>query len=234
MRKVINELESNDLHADLRVLSVQQADSKERILTEADKLFSHYGIKSITMDELSRNLGISKKTFYQSFASKDELVKEWVQRNLERIDEEISASMLSALNAVEEVFIYIHKHKEQMLKLNPLIFHELVKYHPGSLALAKDHRCNEEKNWVVNLIKRGIREGLFRSDLDFEILGRYQIHMKDICMSPEVFPPSEFHVFRLMDEVMLNFLVGLTTVEGHRVVNEFMAAEVKTDKTKTA
>ena len=173
------------------------------------------------MDDLSRNLGISKKTIYQFFENKDDLVMQWSINNLNDLKCQWETCSENAENAIDEVFIFLNKHMGTMIKMNPSVIHDLIKYHPACVNFLKEHRMKDEKIRAFDIIKRGINEGLFRSDLDCEIMSRYQTLMKDMCFNQESFPPAQFNVFYVMKELVINFLVGLSTLEGHKLIDKY-------------
>lgn len=194
---------------------------KERILKEADRLFCQFGIKSITMEELAKELGISKKTIYLNFENKDDLVMQWAMINLKVLEVQWEECTASSKNAIDEVFIFLSKHMDVMIKMNPLIIHDLVKYHPDAISFLRGYRARTERERVQALIKRGMNEGLFRPDLDWEMLSRYQLLMKDQCMNQENFPPAEFNVFKVIKEVTINFLTGMSTLKGYELIEQY-------------
>jgi len=192
---------------------------KERILSEADRLFCQFGIKSVTMEDLAKALGISKKTIYQYFENKDDLVMQWAVLSMNGLEYQWADCASNAKNAIHEVFIFLNKHIDAMIKMNPLIIHDLIKYHPVCVGFLREHRTNTERERFQALIARGIDEGLFRKDLDWEVLIRFQLLVKDQCLNQDNFPPAEFNVFKVIKEVTLNFLTGLTTLKGHELID---------------
>lgn len=194
---------------------------KERILVEADRLFCQFGVKSITMEDLARNLGISKKTIYQHFENKDDLVMQWAVNGLRGLEGQWEECSMHAENAIDLVFKFLNSHIDVMIKMNPLIIHDLKKYHPASVSFLKEYKKHTERERVQGLIKQGMREGLFRADINWDVLARFQLLMKDQCMNQENFPASEFNVFEVVKEVTINFITGLTTLEGHKLIDQY-------------
>lgn len=173
------------------------------------------------MEDLAKGLGISKKTIYQYFENKDDLVMQWAMQNLQGLECQWAACAVDGKNAIDEVFIFLNKHIDVMIKMNPLIVHDLIKYHSGCVGCLRDYRTNTERERFQALIKRGIGEGLFREDLDWQVLNRFQFLMKDQCLNHDNFPPSEFNAFKVIKEVMLNFLTGLSTLKGHELIDQY-------------
>ena len=103
---------------------------KDRILFGAQDLFFKYGIKSITMDDIAKHLAVSKKTIYQFFADKNELVETLLSESLKRDENELRQIQKDSENVIEEV-LSLMKHMGNMFsKVHPNIFYDLQKYHP--------------------------------------------------------------------------------------------------------
>lgn len=173
------------------------------------------------MEDLAKGLGISKKTIYQHFENKDDLVMQWSMDNLKGLVCQWEECALAGKNAIDEVFLFLSKHLDMMIKMNSLVLHDLVKYHPACVEVLREYRANTERERFKILIARGVAEGLFREDLDWQVLSRLQLLTKDVCMSQENFPANEFNIFKVIKEVTINFLTGLSTLKGHAVIDEY-------------
>ncbi|MDQ2751975.1 MAG: TetR/AcrR family transcriptional regulator, partial [Bacteroidota bacterium] len=103
---------------------------QERILEKAEELFKKYGVKSITMDEIATRLGISKKTIYQSFADKNELVLQIFTHHLCQNRDDCIAASETGQNAIHEVFLSLETYYATMQNINPNVMYDLEKYHP--------------------------------------------------------------------------------------------------------
>src|SRR5664279_3582554 len=102
---------------------------KERILEKATELFLRYGIRSITMDEIAAQLGISKKTIYQFFTDKDAMVEAVVEVEMKRNEENYRGFQSIAENAVHENFLAMDGLQEMLKGMNPQLIHDLEKHH---------------------------------------------------------------------------------------------------------
>ena len=105
---------------------------KERILEKATELFMQYGIRSITMDEIAAQLGISKKTIYQFFTDKDAMVEAVVNEEMMRNEADCRDYNLQAENAVHEIFSAMDGMQEMLKTMNPQLLHDLEKHHPAA------------------------------------------------------------------------------------------------------
>src|SRR5260221_3490365 len=102
---------------------------KQRILEKAHELFMQYGIRSVSMDDISNNLGMSKKTLYQYFSDKDELVEAVVDGHIGGMQTDCLGCRKDARDAVHEVFIVMERIIEQLGNMNPIVLHDLSKFH---------------------------------------------------------------------------------------------------------
>src|SRR5580765_6284497 len=115
-------------------------ENKERILEKATDLFMRYGIRSITMDEIAAQLGISKKTIYQFFTDKDAMVEAVVNAEMGRNEEECLYSSTTAENAVHEIFLAMDNLQEMLKGMNPQIIHDLEKHHTAAFKRLKQYK----------------------------------------------------------------------------------------------
>src|SRR3978361_310704 len=137
---------------------------KDRIKQKADELFHRYGIKSITMDEIANQLGISKKTIFHSFADKDELVDEVITDLLKCNREHCDKYRSTATNAVQEVFFSIRLLEEMFENMNPAILFDMERNHPQTFKKFQHHKYSYLFELIKQNLKKGIAEELYRPD----------------------------------------------------------------------
>jgi TetR/AcrR family transcriptional regulator, cholesterol catabolism regulator len=196
-------------------------DLRERILTEADDLFCKFGVKRITMDDIARQTGMSKKTIYQHFKDKNELVYVLIQRMLDGQMCVMDSNCAKAANAVEEVFLVV-THLQQMLsKMNPMIFYDLQKYHPEVWSLFKNFRYSYMKDCIMKNLTWGMEEGYFRPGLNKEIIAVLRLEQVDMIFNQIVFPPGKYMILEVLTEITEHYLYGLCTIKGHKLINKY-------------
>jgi len=196
-------------------------DPKARILHHADALFLRSGIKSVSMDELAAEVAMSKKTLYKTFANKDELVLAVMRGHIEKSERDCGAIAKRATNAVEECVLMGRWADHQFSHIHPSIFHDLRKYHPAAWASFGEHKNTYILNQITQNLRRGMTEGLFRPDLDVDVLARLNLAQIELAFDPDLYPPAEFapvRVNRVLDE---HFLLGVVTLKGHRLFNKY-------------
>lgn len=150
------------------------------ILEKVRVLYLRYGIKSITMDDVARELGISKKTLYHYVADKTELVQKVVDLEVNRREYEFEKMCSDGKNAIEEL-IEVHRFLFNKLKEhNPATEYDLRKYYPDIYKKYNDHtNCKMYEKVLANL-QKGLAEGLYRSNLNAEIIARLTVMRAEI------------------------------------------------------
>ncbi|MEJ6982328.1 TetR/AcrR family transcriptional regulator [Pedobacter sp. P351] len=196
-------------------------DVRERILADADELICTFGVKRITMDDIARRLGISKKTIYHHFKDKNELIYILFQNMLEKHMAVMDAQTANAGNAVEEVFLVVTHLQGMLSKMNPMVFYDLQRYHPEVWTLFKNFRYAYMKECLLKNLKWGVEEGFFRKELNHEIIALFRLEQVDMVFNQIVFPPGKFMLLEVMTEITEHYLYGLCTLKGHKLINKY-------------
>jgi AcrR family transcriptional regulator len=194
---------------------------KEKILQGGAALFFRYGIKSVTMDDIARHLSMSKKTIYQFFRDKDEIVHTMMELEFERDKIEFEEITKKSSNAVEEVFHFMKKMHALLEQINPNIFYDLQKYHPNTWQLFHRFRTEWALDQVKETIQRGQREGLFRMDMKSDVLSRLRVEQIHLGFDPKVFTPDKFKILDVQIAITEHFLYGICTLKGHKLINKY-------------
>ncbi|MHA6246380.1 TetR/AcrR family transcriptional regulator [Pontibacter sp. CAU 1760] len=202
--------------------AVERTDTKSKILQAAIGLFCQRSIKSVSMDDIAQHLAMSKKTLYKWFANKDQVVYETMENYLATVQGDCECFVETSGNAVEEIFQIMALTKQVFSQIHPSIFHDLQKYHPESWALWHRHKNSFMLTKVKDNILRGINEGLFRKDLDVEIIARMRLAILELPFNNQVFPPHEYNISRVQLAVLEHYMLGIATLKGHKLINELL------------
>lgn len=194
--------------------------NKEKILLAAYELFFRYGIKSVTMDDIAKHLSISKKTIYQFFADKDEIVHELFDQYLQKHRKEFDVIASSSKNVVEEVFGYMKKMHFILGQINPSIFYDLRKYHVKTWDLFRKFRTEYLIVVVEKTIDKGKRDGFVRTDIKTKVIARMRAEQIDMGFNPTVFPTDKFNILEVQLAMTEHFLYGICTIKGHKLINK--------------
>ena len=203
----------------------KEQDQKTKILLAALELFKRYGIKSVTMDDISRSLGISKKTLYQSFSDKDHLVTAACEMHLTGNCCEFENIMTSNANVLEKLLL-INKHmRQEMSEVNLSFIYDLQKYHRNAFQLLKDHEDKELSGYMVSLMKQGQEEGFFRLDFNVEILANMHKHQMSILIDRDQSFYGRHSFFEVMHQIKDHFFRGILSRKGLEVWEQMLSQE---------
>jgi AcrR family transcriptional regulator len=194
---------------------------KDKILAEAFRLFCRRGIKSVSMDDIALQLAMSKKTLYKWFENKDEIVQAVIKAHLQTNECGCEEMSKTAANAVDELLRIMALNKKLFSELHPSIFFDLQKYHPGAWSLFNAHKTNFILTKVKANIRRGMEEGLFRSDLDVDVMSRLRLAQIELVFNPDIFPPDQFNIGEVQMECLEHFILGIATLKGHKLINQY-------------
>jgi len=188
---------------------------------EAKALFLKLGIRSVSMDEIAAQLGISKKTLYQHFKDKDELVDLVLVGQICNMQEEALKTVESASNAIEEIFNTMDMMVKHSRNMNPVVIFDLQKYHLSSFQKFHAYQNDFLLNIISNNLKKGVEEGFYRSDINIEILSKFRLATLMIGFNMEAFPSDKFNVTEVSLVVIENFLYGLATEKGYNMIESY-------------
>ena len=195
---------------------------RERILEKAQVLFFRYGIKSVTMDDIARELGISKKTIYQHFEDKDAIVLACIETHFfcERADSE--RMQAEAPDSIAEVVMASEQMRQMMTGMNPAMIFELKRYYPR----AWDSFTEFKNGFVLDLIRKnllkGIETGLYRADLNVEVMARLRNEEIELGFDSDIFSPRQFNILDIQLTVLDHFIRGVVTPQGLNLYEDYL------------
>ena len=195
--------------------------SKERIIKGSEELFFQYGIKSVTMDDIAKHLSMSKKTIYNYFKEKDQIVNMLMEASIEQDKKQFREISEGALNVVDEVFKMMQCLSSIIGKLNPNLFYDLQKYHHGAWSKFVKFKSEFILQMVEECISKGIKQGYIRTDANPKILARLRVEEIEMGFNPKVFPPDKFKLLEVQLGLMEHFLYGICTLKGHKLINKY-------------
>jgi TetR/AcrR family transcriptional regulator, cholesterol catabolism regulator len=194
---------------------------KERILFKAEELFMQYGIRSVSMDDIANNLGMSKKTLYQYFADKDELVDAVVDGHIREIQDDCMSCHRQADDAIHEIFITMERIMEEFSNMNPMLLYDLEKFHFKAYRRFREHKDKFLLQMIRDNIEWGIRDELYRSDVNVDVMSKFRIESMMIPFNVNVFPPGKYNLAATSGLIIENFTYGLATIKGHKLIQKY-------------
>ncbi len=194
---------------------------KERIQHKAEELFRQYGIKTVTMNEIAAQLGISKKTIYQYYSDKDALVKDIFETITDHNKQKCMLIKNEADNAVHEQYLSSDAAQEIFSNMNSSVLFDLNRFYPNVFAEFENHK----KKFLFNVIKdnliRGTKEGLFRKDIDVNIITWLQLELISGMLRNEDVMSGKVSAAQFERQMKDFFLHGLCTEKGLRFVSKY-------------
>ncbi len=179
------------------------------------------GLRQVTMDDLAHQLGISKKTIYQYYKDKDDLVKAVV--NLELKEHELTCKdcKSKAENAIHEMFLLMENMKAMTQTMNPNSMMELEKHFSNAFDMIKNHKDEFLFSLIKQNLMKGIEEGCYRRDLDIDIISKFRLETVFIPFNLHLFPLSKFNSIEVHTQLMEHFVYGLMTIKGHELMDRY-------------
>lgn len=188
------------------------------ILEKVLSLFKRYGTRSVTMDDISRELGISKKTLYQEFSDKDELINRVIDFDMEQSRIFLEEVRKSKTNAVQELFLLNRQIHSVRTLYSPTFYLDLRKYYPETYQRwIADKRSNMYRVITENLSK-GKAEGIYRSEIDEHVIGRLHIARVEMLEGNDIIKDHERFSKDFIQEVFIYHLHGICNEQGLKLI----------------
>jgi len=186
----------------------------DRILSESLRLFMKNGIRSISMDDIAKELGMSKKTIYQYVANKTELVEMVLDFMREKESNICIEGDITKMNAIDILLAVSRNVSRQLKDLNPINAYELQKYYP---AIYREFIIRKRDHVYTTLkqnFEQGIAEGIYRNDLDIDLVARLYIQKLVDVHDPEFLSSVNFGFEKVFQVMFDNHIRGIANAEG--------------------
>jgi AcrR family transcriptional regulator len=194
---------------------------KTRILQKAHDLYMRYGIRSVTMDEIALQAGVSKKTIYQFFEDKDALVEAIVLEKIKFAQQCCDQDKEAARNAVEEIFRTMQMMEEMFRNMNPAVMFDLQKHHPLAFSKFEKHKSEYVYNIIRQNLVRGIEEGLYREEINIDIIALYRVETMLILFNPVFQFKGTYNIADIEKEIVLHYLFGIASPKGYKLILKY-------------
>lgn len=192
---------------------------RDKILTTAMDAFAKNGIKAVKMDDIAQHLGISKRTLYEIYENKEVLLFECLKLYEAKREREMTLFMSNNKVNVMDMLLYSYKVKiEEFHLTNPAVYTDLVIY-PKVLAYVDNNKEKYRKRFM-QFLKQGVREGFFRKEVDYELVGIMLDALGQRIMTDQLYRHFSIqHIFKNMVFVTLR---GICTPKGIRALDEII------------
>lgn len=206
---------------------MKEQDVSDKIIEGAGELFSKYAVRSVSMDDIARHLSISKKTIYQHFRDKNEIVETALLNYMDYEKKAYDEASEKAANAIEELTKFTKCMRKDFKDMNPSILYDLQKYHPNAWKIWLDFKDNFMVDRVAHNLIRGIKEGHYRAGLDPEATARIRIELMRIGFDENIFPRGKYEFRKIQLSIFDLFLNGILSDKGREIYNQTIGKLLK-------
>lgn len=196
-------------------------DTEKKILAAIEQLFMRYGLKSVTMDDIARELGMSKKTLYQHVDNKADLIHKVMFHHVEAELETMEEIRSNSKDAIDEM-LGVSKHVTQMLRqMSPTVIYDMHKYYRTTWEMVEGFHKKHIYDFIKTNLERGIKEGLYRKEFDPDIVAKFYIAKTLIVVDEEIFPLREYNKETLFKAFIEYHIHGVASAKGLKKLEQY-------------
>lgn len=196
--------------------------TKERIIQASAALFAKKGCKSITMDDIAGAMGISKRTIYENFTDKKDLLIQSMEYFFQHRKDMIADVLQSSQNIIEAMFQSTQCHSDIMREVKFDFFNEIQKYFPEVYASTIQKFKQEHFESGVKMLKKGQEDGVFRADIDPELIAVLIQTVVNVILVQDVFVPHNYDKSAIISAFIFNYVRGIATEKGLKILNQYL------------
>lgn len=185
-------------------------DMQRNIVQKSAELFLQFGIRSVSIDNVCSELRISKKTFYNYFSQKEDLIEAVLIYQEETIFHKLK-KLLNANTAIDSLIIIVKEIKKAIEGKSPAFYYDLKKYYTNLYVKYEDGRLEQVNQWFISNLKQGIKEGYYRDDMDIELVALYHTIGMGSSLSKIQEKTQGYSKKRLMEfyiDMMMHFIAN--------------------------
>ena len=190
---------------------------KQKIINKSDNLFRTYGLRGVTMDNISSELGMSKKTIYKYFQDKESIATASINFYFSGLLSEINRLNKTCKNSIEYSIKLSRFFRSTINDINPLYVKDVKKYYPSLDKIINEYKSKIFFKGVSDNIVRGKKEGYIRKEIDEVILSKLRIEEMEIAFDQDVFPYQEYDFRKVQVQFFDHFMRGILTQKGLEV-----------------
>ena len=195
---------------------------QQEIITAAFKQFKLLGFKSVTMDDIARKIGISKKTLYELFKDKDELVLECIKYMLNDNQAQTEKALKNSINAIDQAINILMIMEKMIRGMNPVCYLDLQRFYPSAAKYLNDHKDSFMFQCISDNLKQGIQEGFYREDIDIEIISRFRMESALIVFQHDLFPQEIYDIVKVNTQIFAHYIYGIASSKGHKMIESYL------------
>lgn len=199
--------------------------TEKNILEGAKNLFMQFGLKSITMDDIARKVGVSKKTIYQFFSDKNSIVFKSVHEHFSDHRKEIENVLDNSKDAIEAIYRISRCMKMQVETINPTVLYDLQRYFPKAHKRFLEFKNTFIKERMKKILDEGIKAGYFRKEINPEIIIIQRIEQVQLAFNNDIYPRDKFDFKEIHEQLFDHFLHEILTEKGKEKYNQYLNEE---------
>jgi AcrR family transcriptional regulator len=191
---------------------------RKQIVDAASRAFTKSGIRSVRMDDIAFSLSMSKRTLYELFHDKEQLLMEVIRMHRQEMNEYIIEIASKADNALEVIFAFYRRKSKELYGLNPQFLRDLRKY-PKVLEFIREEQRSSDAA-ALNHFNEGVKQGIFREDINFEIINQAMSMQLDLIIHSDL--SENYPLSDIYREITFLHMRGITTEKGRKMVDAFL------------
>ncbi len=199
--------------------------TQERIVEQAAELFKRYGIRSVTMDDLASHLSMSKKTIYQFFKDKKEVVRVCLSHMLKNELSDMEDIERKANDVIEEMLLLSEYFRKLMRSMNPSLLFDMRKYHPDAWAIYLEQKESCYLTKLQEALTKGKEQGLIRPQINVAVISRMRMETVEMGFNPDIFPSNQYELSEVQQAFFDHFIHGVATQKGLELMQKYMKEE---------
>lgn len=170
------------------------------------------------MDDIARELGMSKKTIYQHVDNKADLVRLSLDEFLKEEKANLRGILAASDNSVDTIIALVSYFHTQIREFNPYTLNDLQKYYPDSWEILNDYRYNYFHRVIADNIDKGMQQGLYRPDMNSDIISKIYIKGFEVLLDQQLFPQKKYAFLNVYKEFLKYHLRGIVSTEGLKIL----------------
>ncbi len=184
---------------------------RDKIISGSSKMFIKFGIRSITMDMIAEQLGISKRTIYENFTDKNELLKYSLEAGMVEQKAVVEEIFKNSENVIDAMLKTIKHNANTLKSINPLFFFDIQKYYPELYKLLIKKNDRQKISRLIEMLNKGIQEKIIRNEINVEIVAILIAEQFKMIGNQEIFPEDKFSKIEIFENISINFIRGIAT-----------------------
>ena len=203
-------------------MKTRQPETEARIVKVAERIFLQSGFSRVSMDDLAKELGMSKKTLYAYFAGKDDLVRAVLEHRTEIMGENLRALVEAPQPFVEKFRAVAHLLQTKISEVSPAFLEDIRRFSPEGYGIIERFRARAIPLYFGRIIDEGIREGYLEDSVPRELLLRMVVISIQGIIRPDVVAELRLHPSAVLDHILTIIFSGILTAKGRRVRKQFV------------